>query len=175
MAEGVNVAPLLWALQEHPDLRNRNPARTENPDSPHFGLSDIWCRFAAPNVDGSQAHESVWYPEADVLPVKDLALALMSMVQGEQLGGVLITKIPAGAMCRPHKDPGWHARFYDKFAVQVQAAPGQEFHFEDQSLVTKPGDLFWFDNSHTHWVTNDSAVDRITLICCIRLDPRRRK
>jgi hypothetical protein len=39
--------------------------------------------------------------------------------------GVLITRIKPGQICKPHTDPGWHARYYDKFAVQIEAAPEQ--------------------------------------------------
>lgn len=170
LASALNVQPLLWALQSHPELWNQNPMRTEHPDSPHHGLSDIWARYAAPGVDGSQPHESIWYPCADLLPVRDLVYPLMSAAFGDQLGGVLITKIPAGKQCRPHKDPGWHARYYQKFAIQVQSHPRQAFCFDNVELVTKPGDLFWFDNSQTHWVTNESDQDRITLIACIRTE-----
>ena len=66
---------------------------------------------------------------------------LMSLVRGEQLGGVLITKVPAGKEVKPHTGPGWHARYYEKFAVQLQSAPGQRFCFEGESLESKPGDL----------------------------------
>jgi quercetin dioxygenase-like cupin family protein len=102
------------------------------------------------------------------LGIKPLCLDLMRAVEGVELGGVLITRIPPGAECKPHTDPGWHARRYDKYAVQITSAPGQRFHFEGESLETKPGDLFWFDNQFTHWVTNPTAYERVTLIVCIR-------
>lgn len=171
LASGINVGPLREALAAHPQLWNQNTARTEDSGSPHHGLDDIWVRFADPATmreDGS--HDSIWYPPADVLPVRDYVRALMASVHGERLGGVLITRIPAGKTCKPHTDPGWHARHYDKFAVQVDSAPGQAFHFDGISLETKPGDVFWFDNSHRHWVTNESDQDRITLIVCIRTE-----
>lgn len=170
LAEGLNVSPLRDALAQNPQLWDQYRARTSHPDSPHYELSDIWPRFAAPGVDGSQPHTAVWYPSADILPIRELVYPLMSQVCGDQLGGVLITKIPAGKQCRPHTDPGWHAGYYQKFAIQVEADAGQEFCFEGESLITKPGDLFWFDNSFTHWVTNPTAHDRITVIVCIKTD-----
>lgn len=171
MAEGVDVSWMQAALAEHPELWNQRKERTDPADSPHHGLDDIWARFADPATmqpDGS--HDSIWYPAADVIPVRELVYPLMAAVQGERLGGVLITRIKPGQTCKPHKDPGWHARYYDKFAVQIESAPEQAFHFVGQSLVTKPGDVYWFDNSHTHWVTNESQVDRITLIVCIKTE-----
>lgn len=165
--EGMNVAPLLWALQQQPELWNQTPDRTSPPDSPHFGLSDIYIRYGQNPLD-RENHESIWYPAADKLPVRDLIFALMADVRGERLGGVLITKIPAGKSCKPHRDGGWHAGYYEKFGIQVASAPGQAFCFEGESLETKPGDIFWFDNAHTHWVTNDTPYDRITLIVTLK-------
>lgn len=168
LAENVNVAPMLWALQSHPELWDTHKARTEDPTSPHHGLSDIWARYAAEGEDPTGPHESVWYPCANLIPVRELVYPLMSQYGGTRLGGVLITKIPAGKECKPHTDPGWHARYYEKFAIQIQSAPGQAFCFEGESLETRPGDVFWFDNAFTHWVTNPTPYDRITLIACIQ-------
>lgn len=170
IADGVNVGPLLWALQSHPELWDQITSRTESPDSPHHGVSDIWVRYGEPGIDRNAEHDSIWYPSADVLPVRELALPLMAAVGGERLGGVLVTKIPPGGRVRPHADPGWHAGYYDKYAVQIQSHPLQSFNFEGESLVSRPGDVYWFDNQHTHWVTNDSDQDRITLIVCIRAE-----
>ena len=168
--DGVNVGPMLWALQSHPEIWNQNTARTQSTDSPHYGLSDIWVRHAANGDDGSGPHESVWHDCAALLPVREIVYPLMNYVHGERLGGVLITKIPAGMECKPHKDGDWHARYYEKFAVQIQSAPEQFFCFDGERLETKPGDVFWFDNAHTHWVTNPTPYDRITMIVCIKAD-----
>lgn len=171
LAEGLNVDPMRAALTAHPDLWDQRTERTASEDSPHHGLSDIWARYADMKTmmpDGS--HDSIWYPCADQIPVRDMAYLLMAAVRGERLGGVLITRIKPGQICKPHTDPGWHARYYEKFAVQIEAAPEQAFHFEGQSLVTKPGDVYWFDNAYTHWVTNESDSDRITMIVCIKTE-----
>jgi hypothetical protein len=169
LATGLNVAPLAEALAANPHVWNVHTGRTAPPDSPHHGLDDVWCRFASPGVSGADPHIAQWYPEAECLGVRSMAREIMAAVGGEVLGGVLITRIPPGATCKPHVDPGWHAGFYDKFAVQVAAAPGQAFHFEGEALASNTGDLYWFDNSHSHWVTNDSDEARITAIFCIRV------
>lgn len=168
ICEGVPVQALADALDAHPEFWNLHTGRTAHPDSPHHGLDDIFVRYGEPGQDSSKPHEAVWYPCADILPVRELVYPLMAAFQGDVLGGVLITRIKPGQICKPHVDTGWHAQYYEKFAIQVKAAPGQAFHFEDESLVTKPGDLYTFDNSHMHWVTNNSDEDRITLIACIR-------
>lgn len=171
ISQGLDVSGIHWNLLQNPHLWDIHTTRTENPDSPHSQLNDIWARFGDPEkaVNG-EPHDAHWYPSADVLGVKPLCFDVMRFVQGVELGGVLITRIPAGATCKPHRDIGWHALRYEKFAVQITSAPGQLFQFEGESLETKPGDVFTFNNQHLHWVTNNTKYERITMIICIRVD-----
>lgn len=173
LAEGFDVAAVLAALDAHPELWNQHTERTAHPNSPHHGLDDIWVRYAPSDIEPALPHDAVWYPSQLADAVKPLVYSLMQSVRGDHLGGVLITRIPPGARCKPHTDPGWHARYYEKFAVQLKADPGQSFCFDDAQLTTKAGDLFWFDNSKRHWVNNDTPHERITLIVCIRPDRKR--
>lgn len=170
LERGIDVMGLQVALREHPQFWNENTARTADPSSPHHGLDDIWVRFAdsgGRNI-GDEEHESIWYPSAHALGVIPIADEVMRRHRGHILGGVLITRIPAGRNCRPHIDTGWHARTYEKFALQIEAAPGQRFCFDGEELETEPGDLFWFDNSHRHWVENPTTQPRVTMIICIK-------
>jgi len=167
----LDVAPLVAQIAANPTVWNRQDVRLYGP---HSKLSDIWIRYNAwENFKDRESfnapHESVWYPVAEEIPaVKDLIFDVMRLVRGERLGGVLITKIPAGEECKPHRDGGWHAAYYEKFAVQLACAPGQAFCFEDSRLSASVGEVYTFDNSRTHWVENNSDNDRITLICCIK-------
>ena len=172
IATGLPVDPVLWALRQHPELWNQHTTRTEDLSSPHHGLDDIWARYGDPERahDGSP-HDAFWYPSADLLGIKAMCLDLMRGVDGVELGGVLITRIPPGASVKPHTDPGWHARRYEKYGVQITSAPGQAFCFDGEQLETRPGEVFWFDNAHTHWVTNPTPYERITMIVCVRKEP----
>jgi hypothetical protein len=171
ISQGANVNPIHWAILEHPELWNEHNTRTADENSPHYGLDDIWARFGD-DIDAvtGQAHDAKWYPSADILGIKPLVYDLFRAVEGVELGGVLITRIPAGKSCKPHVDHNWHARRYEKFGVQITSAPKQEFCFDDEKLETKLGDIFWFDNQYTHWVTNPTQYDRISMIVCIRRD-----
>lgn len=174
IAKGFNVTPLVTALQRQPNLWNRTPFRTESSLSPHRDMPDIVVRYNdMTNFENRESfnkeHDAVWYPVFNSLPqVRDLVFPLMYRVEGERLGMVLITNIPPGKQCYPHTDGGWHANYYDKYVVQLQSHPDQAFHFDDCSYVAEPGDVYWFDNSKTHWVTNDSPVDRLSMIVCIK-------
>lgn len=172
IAKGIDVQPMLNSLGEHPELWNQHTGRTSY--GPHTQVSDIWVRYNAfENLKNdpfhfNDQHESVWYPSAEQLPAREFCQGVMDKVGGNRLGGVLITRIPPGGCVEPHIDHGWHARYYEKFAISLASTPEQKFCFEDESLVTEPGDLFWFDNSHLHWVTNPSQEHRMTMIICIK-------
>lgn len=171
IAGGVNVIPLQLELKRNPQLWNQNKQRTENPTSPHYQVDDIWARYAGSYDEGLQTHESIWLPASDLLPsVKQHARAIMNLVGGDSLGGVLITRIPAGCKVLPHVDKGWHATHYDKFILQVEAHPQQAFCYEDGQFISSVGDLYWFYNQQEHWVINDSPVERISMIVCVKLE-----
>lgn len=159
----------------HPELWNRYTHRTQAYGTPHRKIDDIWVRyrdfaeFAEPASFFGEPHDSVWYPESDFMPsVKNLCLDMMGYVRGERLGGVLITRIPPGERVEPHVDRGWHARYYDKFAIQLAGNAEQAFCFHGHQLSALPGEAYTFDNSQEHWVTNASKEDRMTLIVCIK-------
>lgn len=170
-----DVSRLQDELTYQPELWNTITHRTAHPQSPHREVSDIWVRYnPIENFHGDMQafnaeHQSEWYPVAQQLPeVVRIADLLMTELQGQSLGAVLITKIPPGKQVYAHVDQGWHARHFEKFAVTVKGDDNQAFFFENEYLVTHPGDLWWFDNAYPHWVSNNSDEDRITLIVCIR-------
>ena len=173
----LNVDAARLQLKQQPELWNQLPARTERPDSPHFGASDIWVRARDLNFQGdwdayvSGCYDSIWFPAASALPaVKDLCFDLMARVRGEKLGVVLITKVPAGGGIKPHTDSGYNAVEFDKYCICLEADPRQSFGFEEGDLRTETGDVFWFRNTVKHWVTNDSPHDRVSLIISIKSD-----
>lgn len=175
IAKRFDVRPLVAQLAAAPALWDDFNLRTNHPQSPHRELSDIFVRYnARENYEGDRQafngpHDAVWWSAVDTLPsVMPIVFDLMRFVDGERLGMVLITKIPAHTKCYPHTDNGWHAGHYEKYAVQIASAEQQSFHVEHESLSALPGECYWFDNSKTHHVLNDSDEDRITMIVCIR-------
>ena len=177
IAEEVDIAPLKAELDAHPELWNRHPYRKIADDTPHASMDDIWLRYRPLSELTSTAayaepHIPVWYPAADALPaVKPIIYGLMAHVDGEMLCGVLITRIPPGAGIGLHHDAGWHVEYTEKFYVSVQSAPGARFYCAAEGpewIEPKAGEIWLFDNRKPHFVQNDSPIDRITLIVCIR-------
>ncbi len=167
-------APILRDLEAHPELWDQHTARRDVLKSPFVKASDIWVRYNRWDRLGPQfndEHVPVWYPAWSALPsLKPVVFALMAQFQGEMLGGVLITRIPAGVSIAPHVDTGWHVDYYEKFYLSLKSAPGAMFCFDDAVLNPKPGEVWRIDNRQRHWVANNSNEDRMTLIVCIRTE-----
>lgn len=183
IADGFDVKPVLAELEAHPELWDQHTIRKTAPGTPHSRMSDIWVRYndVAPfKASGdystfNDAHVPVWYDAWEKCPsLHDIVFSLMRIVEGEMLGGVLITRIPAGLGIDPHRDAGWHVDHFDKFYVSLQspvgAVFGTEVGGESEVLSPKAGECFLFDNRKMHWVSNTSNADRITLIVCIRTE-----
>jgi Aspartyl/Asparaginyl beta-hydroxylase len=171
-----DVSGAVKELSSNPQLWNEHSSRTTRNGTPHSEVDDIWVRYnAIENMEADPVaffqgeHESSWYPCVDAIPsVMGLVAGLFEDVDGAEMGGVLITRIKPGGQVQPHIDTGWHAGYYDKFAIQLMGNERQAFCFDSGSLSALPGESYTFDNSKLHWVINASDEYRMTLIVCIR-------
>lgn len=179
--QGIDVAPLLAELEANPQLWQEYAYRTNAKNSPHIKVADIWLRYNdlnkyAPNQmnEMMDEHDSVWYDAIDCLPsFKALAYMLMSTLQGERLGGMLISRLPPGASIAAHVDSQWHSLYYKKIHLILQGEDSLIYSgFE--TLRTKPGDLFHLDSSQFHGVANIGTDARISVVVCIRQDSEER-
>jgi hypothetical protein len=178
IAFGTPMAQLQSELAAHPELFGEHNYRKNIAGGPHGEMDDIWVRYNdLANLDCNnpakfnEEHYPVWYPSYYQIPaVKKILFDLMTYVQGEHLGAVLITKLPIGGKILPHVDGSWHAGFYDKFYIPVVNKTGSVFAFENGVIAPDEGDVYWFDNSKLHWVENNSNSERIALIVCIKTD-----
>jgi hypothetical protein len=175
----LDVHLLKKALEKNSDLFGKYPYRGEAPGSPHSEMTDIWVRYndikpyleSGDFTEFANEHDSVWYDAYYRLPeVKKPIFDVMNAVNGERLGGVLITKLPPGGKITKHVDGGWHAAYYDKYYVAIKNSYGAKFCFEDGVIDPREGDVYWFDNSKPHWVENNTDDDRIAMIICIKID-----
>ena len=177
IASGVDVMPLVYAIQTQPDLWGMYTLRTAHPGTPHTQVEDIWLRFndLKPYQESGDKsaildqHESMCYPGWFNLPqVRPIVFDLMRRVEGERLGRCLITKIAPGKAIAPHVDGGDHAAYYERHHVVLQGLPGSLFRCGDETVCMKTGEVWWFDNAKEHEVINNGADDRIHLIVDIR-------
>lgn len=176
LAIEIDIDPLKAAL-EKTNLWDKYPLRRLQ-NSPHREMKDIWVRYnnIQPFLKSgdfstvNDEHDSIWYETELKKLVKPIANEIMHHVQGERLGGILITKLPPNKQIYPHKDSGWHATYYDKYYVCVKDQ-GSRFLFVDGTIEPKEGQVWWFDNSKMHSVKNTDQ-ERIAMIICIKTDRR---
>lgn len=176
LAAGVDVGPLMHALQRQPDLWNRHTWRTKYAGTPHADVSDIWLRFAdekatADTNDLSKVVEDtrpVWYPEIHSLPqVRPIVFDLMRRVEAFELGRLLITKLPPGGRILRHSDAtGAYTDQTDgaRYHIVLQGMPGSLFHAGDETVCMRTGEVWWFNHLAEHAVENNSKDDRIHLL-----------
>ena len=182
IAFDMHVLPLQLALRRMPKLFGKYNDRCVG-DSPHRESTDMWLRYNRRSaVDecserltadhpANGPHRSVWYPAYYQLPqARPIIFDLMTLVEGEELGSVLIVKLEPGKTIYPHCDGGWAAGFYEKYFIPVQIAPGSVFNFPDGSFNAQLGDVYWFDNSVPHSYENHSNQDTIMMIVTVRSD-----
>ena len=137
-------------------------------------MDDIWLRYGdivevTKTGDYSKIaneHDSIWLK--DLPECKKICFEVMKLVNGERLGGVLITRLPVGAEILTHTDAGWHADYYDKYYVPLENEKGSVFGFDEGDIEPDLGDVWAFDNSYNHWVKNNSNKERIAMIVCIK-------
>lgn len=173
-----NVNHVARQIDAHPEIWNVHPNRTAFDGSPFAGTSDSWLRYrpidelvTAENF--REPHWPVFYPTWDILTeLQPIVLSLAANLKATAIGGLLLTRIPAGGRILPHDDRGsWHAAHYrTKVYVPIRANAECVNFCEDESIVMKAGSAYIFDNLKTHSVENNGDIARITAISCFRLD-----
>jgi hypothetical protein len=178
----VDVDELNQEIELNPLLWNQHTLRTESVDSPHHSCDDIWVRFnAIENFDANNPalfhgeHESVWYIDSGVSKLvanimKEVVYHAVGTSPDIEIGGILITRIPAGGKVLRHSDIGrWHAEYYkDKYLIPLVCDDKQAFCYDGESHITEMGHVYAFNNLIDHWVNNDSDKERVSLIICTR-------
>lgn len=183
VCSGYDVRPIKSQLAEHKELWGQNSLR-KNSSKVHQEMNDIWVRYNdVSKYDEDNMHKfnnehiPIWYAAIDKCPaLRKPIFYLMSKLEGEMLGGVLITKIPPGGKILPHADTGWHVNYFAKFYLSINSARGAVFSFQDEGapestredVRPRTGDIYYIDNRKRHWVENNSMEDRVTMIICIR-------
>lgn len=180
VSQSIDVTPLLNAVVRK-DLWNTETLRTTHPGTPHTQVDDILLRFndlepyRNAKAEGKtideyaglilDEHESICFPAWYDLPeAHNIIFDLMHYFKAVRLGRVLITRLPAGKIIDPHEDGGGHAAYYDRFHVILQNNPGSIFKCGEEQVQMKAGEVWWFNNSITHSVINNSNDDRLTII-----------
>lgn len=170
----------LWPLEEqidaNPDLWDVHRQRIDTPN--FYGTSDIWVRYRAIEELTEprrflEPHFATFYPAWHKLTaLHPIVYDLMSRLKAVHLGGILITRVPPGGKIKPHSDAGsWHAEFFaTKIYIPVKTNDRCVNRCEDESVVMRRGDAWFFNNLVIHSVENDGDTERVTAIVCLRCE-----
>ena len=180
VANGVDVRPLMLALNNHPELWNQHTWRTTYAGTPHADVDDIWIRYSSLDATADVNDVSkvtndtkpVWYPALKDLPqCRQLIFDLMRVVEGFSLERVVISRIKPGGRILPHSDATGSYTDQDdgrRFHIVLQGLPGSMFRAGDEQVNMLTGQVWTFNHLVDHEVVNNSADDRIHLLVDIR-------
>lgn len=191
IAEGLDVAPLLAKIAEHPELWLEHTERQNIPGSPHKDTETIYLRWARDqSVMGGfydltcedhvgtitklspEIYDVVNFALRGIFPDLDQSdLGTMAIIN-HRIGRVIITKMRPGGIITPHVDEGPYADRYDRFHVCLQG--WSCFMCGDDSRAMGPGQLWWFNHKLEHAVDNGPR-DRIHLIIDVEAPAYRAK
>ncbi len=168
------MVPLMAQIMRQADLWKADTYLRDYPQGPFEDVQTIFLRFPPASVtemerEAKDQHECVWMDGALHLPAaRSLIFSLMTTVDGERLGRVMLNKIRPGGRIFPHADTPVHATYWDRFHYVVQSTPGVMFRVGEEKVNMQTGEAWWFQNLIEHEVVNNSAEDRIHLVIDIR-------
>lgn len=186
LATGVNVTPLMLAINRRPELWTEDTFLRHYPQGPFGEVDSIMLRFPqkvilkdldpakqekklalykANKLPGFDQHESIDYPAYAVLhEARAIVMNVFAAVGGTRLGRVMINRIKPGGRIFPHPDTPEHCKYYSRFHVVLASEPGVMFRCGDERTYWETGAVFWFNNALEHEVVNESESDRIHMI-----------
>lgn len=154
---GVDIANLMEVLT--PAIWER-----QNNIMPSNGGIDVLVLRAPIYPEGEEC-EDIWMP-ANAIP---FVFGLMAKVRGERLGSVVISRVPPGYTILPHKDMVGMEKYYDRFHLVLQTNEKVSFLIDGENVRMSKGDVWWFDHTKLHSVSNLGDCDRIHMIVDIKL------
>jgi mannose-6-phosphate isomerase-like protein (cupin superfamily) len=175
---GLDVAPILAELDAVPEW-GQYAERKERDGTAHGALeADLWIRYFPRETlrepeDYNRPGQCVFYPVWDKLPsMHRLVWGLVASQRAVEIGGILCTRLPSGGRIKRHSDAdAWHAQRYNrKCYVVLQANSRCIVECDGEEQVFRDGEIFEFDNTRPHSMTNEGNDMRTTLIICLRVE-----
>jgi len=168
VAQGLDVAPLLAALEAKPELWNDITIRQDFPGSAHHDTECIFLRGPATFTvydyfDNTFAYD---YRAMDVLEdvVAPLLKPVLQGLGATELGYVLIVKLQPGGHVDEHIDEGTYADHYSRFHLALTGEEGATLTAGGETQHFAPGEVWWFNHKALHSADNKSESPRIHVI-----------
>lgn len=167
------LAPAIAELDANKPLWSLHRERQSFPGSAHHDTEVIFLRgpehftkesyFSIPSFD--------FEDEIQALPLLwDLACTMFKILQGKELGRVLIVRLKPLGEIDEHQDQGDYADYFQRAHLCLTADAHDYLACGDESIAMLPGELWWFNHHLTHFGENFSTdLSRIHMILDYRL------
>lgn len=172
---GLDTAPMLAQLAEHPLLWDEHPERRLSPGGEFAGQTDIWLRTRArDDLDEPDAfrkpHRPVFYPAWRALTALHTAVWwLVGVGKSVELGNILVTRVKPWDAIGTHTDHGWAVEHFNrKFYIVLQGNARCVNVALDEEVCMRTGEVWEFENRVPHSVENNGGTERISLIVTLR-------
>ena len=84
---------------------------------------------------------------------------------GGKLVRIMLTTLPPGAKIVRHRDTSPILQAVHRCHLPIRTNPGVRFTIGDDDHTLEVGEMYEFDNTRPHAVTNDGDESRVHLIC----------
>lgn len=178
IVDNIDTLTATQQLLRNPQLWDADRFRTSYPGTPHTDVSDVILRFSdtsTSRMDSEVIGDSgiIWHPSSEILSaVKPLVLGIMRIVDGYELGRVIITRVRPGGVIRPHADDkGDYVQEFSRYHIVLQGLPGSLYHCGNETVNMQTGSCWWFQHLEVHSIENNSADDRIHILADYKIWP----
>ena len=183
LASGLDLSLINDQVQAQEALFDKSTFRQSFKGSPFTDTQFIGCRMTY-DLDHEPTEEEMLnhlktkgvtttnaldLEDYELLPqVYGAVMHFAGVMQAEQIGRVLVTRLHPGGKIGAHKDFGEYHNFYDRFHICIG---GKGCHFRSGKEVVKmmPGEVWWFYNNVEHEVWNESDSERDHIVIDLKL------
>jgi len=168
IATGLDVAPLLTAIDSMPELWREITLRQEYPNGAHHDTETIFLR--GPKTLTPQDYffdlGACDYPAMSKLNnvVIPLLLPVLIDLDVTELGRILIVKLNPDGVVDAHIDEGLYADHFARFHIALQGEEGSTLTVGDETQHFAPGEAWRLDHKIIHCAANNAKTPRIHLI-----------
>jgi hypothetical protein len=168
LVSGLDVKPMLLALENMPELWKECTIRQEYPNTCHADTENIFLRGpkTLTHNDYFFDYGSYDYPAMDRLgeTLIPLVKPVFEKLQITEMGRMIIVKLKPHGIVKTHVDEGDYADHFSRFHICLQAEEGSTLTAYNESKHFSPGEAWWFNHKSVHFGTNDSDIPRIHII-----------
>jgi hypothetical protein len=170
LESGIDVAPILRELADHPELWGQNTGRQNSVDVQRETQAVAICSHTDQRTFLEARQQSpVSYvgrptPTAQLLPnALEFVQRQLRQLHGRSGRAVIVRLKPHGHVYE-HIDGGLYYDLRYRCHLILHSVAGSRLRAGNEEVRMREGEFWWFDNQQPHDAVNESDEDRIHLI-----------